>query len=292
LIPIPDPKTTGIMVAGGYVGKEVLTRVIGPSLDYIGQELRLFTERRFESLRRIAEKADEKLGARRDEAGTVPPRLLSSLLLEGSYAEDTVAVDYYAGVLAASRTPDGKDDRGLRAASMIARLSSFQLRAHYLIYSTIHHELHGKGLGLHTGDDRQRARVWMPIEAFAEAMNVHEETLDQATAILEHAVSGLCTDDLITEQWGLGHAADLRKFGYRGEAIRRNRPANAARGRTLHVRDGPHARCGGSSARTRTYVPDRRSSAASRRRRVSLPACWPRDRRQQLTAPTWNGSGP
>ncbi|EEB9150572.1 hypothetical protein XL14_23370 [Salmonella enterica subsp. enterica serovar Paratyphi B] len=53
------------------------------------------------------------------------------------FADQEVVADYLSGVLASSRDPDGKNDGGVAWTSVIARLSSDQLRLHYAIYASI-----------------------------------------------------------------------------------------------------------------------------------------------------------
>jgi hypothetical protein len=59
------------------------------------------------------------------------------VLDEGSFSSDTLAVDYFGGILASSRTEDGRDDRGARIAKIVDGLSTYQLRSHYLLFTTI-----------------------------------------------------------------------------------------------------------------------------------------------------------
>ena len=74
---------------------------------------------------------------RADGRGQVPPKVLKTIINEGAYSNDDVAVEYLGGVLASSTTEVDRDDRGDRLAKLIGNMSAYQLRSHYLIYSTI-----------------------------------------------------------------------------------------------------------------------------------------------------------
>lgn len=137
---MPEPiSTIGIGAIAAYLRKDGLQKLLGPTADYLGGELQEFTKRRIENFGKIFQNADQKLGDRSNTHGSVPPRVLKEILNEGSYSEDESATEYFGGVLASSRTSIGRDDRGARIAKLVARLSTYQLRSHLLIYSTIRH---------------------------------------------------------------------------------------------------------------------------------------------------------
>jgi hypothetical protein len=52
-----------------------------------------------------------------------------------SHADEDIVVEYVSGVLASSRTEEGRDDRGVGWSSPVARMSCDQLRLHYVLYS-------------------------------------------------------------------------------------------------------------------------------------------------------------
>jgi len=62
---------------------------------------------------------------------------LKNVFDEGKYCEDDLSKEYFAGVLASSRTKDGKDDRGMTNAKLVSNLSSYQIRTHYIFYTLL-----------------------------------------------------------------------------------------------------------------------------------------------------------
>jgi hypothetical protein len=123
-----------------YVGPSALAyKVLGPSADLLGDELKAWTERRLNNLRRIF----ATLGHKYDESelddlgpGSVPPRVLHGILTEGSYAEDDVEREYYAGILASARSEVGQDDAAAALLAVLHSMSALQLRTHFVIYRT------------------------------------------------------------------------------------------------------------------------------------------------------------
>src|SRR5919106_5794497 len=124
-----DPLTTlGLSAAGAFVTKDVVTRLLGPTADYLGAEMQQFTQRRLETIGRIFRNAADKAQDRLDEPGAVPPRVLRDIINEGSFQDDDLATEYFGGVLASSKTPMNRDDRAATFTSLISRLSTYQIR--------------------------------------------------------------------------------------------------------------------------------------------------------------------
>ena len=125
---------TGLALLGT---KDLVSKILGPTAEYIGEGIKTWTEKRVNNVRRIFANAAKKLGDRIDSDGQVPPRILRGILEEGSVTDDPLAADYFGGVLASSRTSIGRDDRGATIISLLSRLSAYQIRTHYVLYSVI-----------------------------------------------------------------------------------------------------------------------------------------------------------
>lgn len=96
-----DPVTTiGIGAVAAYLGKDGLQKLLGPTADYLGAGLKDFTQKRVEAIGRIFASAQSKLGDKAEKPGEVPPKVLKSVINEGSYASDPLAVEYFGGILA------------------------------------------------------------------------------------------------------------------------------------------------------------------------------------------------
>ena len=128
------------------------------------------TRRRVENIERIFSNASAKLGDQLNTPGQVPPRVLKTVMNDGSYCEDPVAVEYLGGVLASSRTEHGRDDRGARVAKVVDNLSTYQIRTHYLLYASIAKVFSGSRNRFATDQDREKMRIFLPIEGYATSM--------------------------------------------------------------------------------------------------------------------------
>ena len=194
---MPEPITTvGIGAIAAYLGKDGLQKLLGPTADYLGGELQEFTKKRIENVGKIFSKAEEKLGENIETPGYVPPKVLKTIVNEASYCEDEVAVEYFGGILASSRTELGRDDRGARIAKILDGMSTYQIRSHYVIYSLIKKIFSDSGY-MYNQDDRHKMQLFIPMHIYIASMQFDGKELQQFGAILNHALFGLNNDDLI-----------------------------------------------------------------------------------------------
>jgi hypothetical protein len=206
-----EPVTTvGLGAIAAYLGKDGLQKLLGPTADYLGGGLKDFTQRRIETIGRVFQNATKKLGKRIDKPGEVPPKILKSIVDDGSYSNDELAVEYLGGILASSRSEQGRDDRGARMSKMVDSLSTYQLRTHYLIYSTVRTLFRDKSLILDP-EGRARMQIFLPISGYAAAMEFSREEQKKFNALATHVFFGLSADCLIETEWWIAHHQDLKK---------------------------------------------------------------------------------
>ncbi|WP_064603927.1 hypothetical protein [Photobacterium sp. J15] len=209
---MPEPVTTiGIGAIAAYLGKDGLSKLLGPTADYLGGELKVFTQKRIENVGRIFKSAEEKLGSNLNEDGSVPPKVLKTVINEGSYSSDDLAIEYFGGVLASSRSEIYRDDRGARIARQLDNLSSYQLRSHYVIYSTIARTCTINEESLSNNACRRKCQILIPVQEYAEAMEFTQQEWDNPQ-LLSHIFQGLSADGLITDSWGVGDPNHLRQY--------------------------------------------------------------------------------
>lgn len=123
--------------AAAVLSGKLLYDVCGPSAKYIGGKLANYTEIGVQNLERIFKNAAEQLKVQNKSEGQVPPRVLKEVLSEGYFCEDELQAMYLGGVLASSKGPVSRDDRAIAYCSLVSSLSSYQLRTHCIIYSTL-----------------------------------------------------------------------------------------------------------------------------------------------------------
>jgi hypothetical protein len=208
-----EPVTTlGLGAVFAYLGKDGLQKLLGPTAEYLGGGMRDFVKNRIENINNIFENAAKKLGSKIEEPGQVPPRVLKSIIDEGSYCDNKIAAEYFGGVLASSRTENGRDDRGARISRTIERLSIYQLRTHFIIYSNIKKMFAGKGISMNN-EGRSKMQIFIPFIEYFSAMDFSNEEKLKLPSILPHCFFGLGSENLIEPtfyQYGL--KASLSKY--------------------------------------------------------------------------------
>ena len=191
-----DPVTiagTGLAVWGS---KDLMTKLLGPTADYIGGEAKNFVAKCNINLDNIFRKATEKLNDRLETEGSVNPRVLKHIVDEGRFCEDDLTSEYYGGILASSRSGNGRDDRGVTLLATIKDLSVYQLRFHYIFYSIINNIYNGEKVNLGDLNECKKLKVFIPFRVYAKAMAFSAD--ENADNILSHSLFGLEKHSLIT----------------------------------------------------------------------------------------------
>jgi hypothetical protein len=177
-----------------------LWQLLGPSAAYLGVKGKELTEKSVENIERVFKHGLRMLPKDAPEGGAVPPRVLRSTINEGAFTEDQIAAAYLGGVLASSRSGRMRDDRGVCINAMISRLSVFQLRLHYVLYSAMHYMLQGTGLRVGSGEEF-RHTLHFGTTGLYVAMGFFDDSKDPSYDIdvpLSHALFGLDKENLIT----------------------------------------------------------------------------------------------
>jgi hypothetical protein len=199
------------VLASAEITKPMLERLLGPTVDYLGAGLHDLTQKRVENIARIITKANRKAEQENAAAsGLVPPRLIKNIFDDGSFTEDELTAEYLAGVLASSKSPNGRDDRGVALSSLVNRLAMYSLRTHYIVYTATRALLLGSDVNLGLGQQvTEQARIYLPISTYAAAMD-YEET-EHGYGATSHALYALSREQLIDDNFCLGSLQLMRE---------------------------------------------------------------------------------
>lgn len=203
---------TGIALFGPSA---ITLKLLGPTADYIGEGVKDWVDLRRQNVNRIFDAAEYKIDLEQlDEPGAVPPRILKGVMDDGSFMEDEVGSEYFAGLLAASRSPEGNDDSSVPSVALIGRLSSFQLRAHFVLYRAAQAVAAAQPeINLHLREGRVKLHeLAVPTDAFYDAVRIPESTGMNSTGAMAHVMIGLQQHDLIDAPgWYCGDSDFLLK---------------------------------------------------------------------------------
>jgi len=201
---------TGLTALGtAQVTKDMIGKMLGPTAEYIGDGVRSWSERRTQNVQRVFEKASRRLGDEIDRPGAVPPRVLKAVLDEAQVADDELIAEYLGGVLASSRTESGRDDRAASAARLVAGLSTYAIRTHYLFYASARRHFVGTdSKRLRVGDSGE-TRVYLTTMAYMTAMEFSDSEQRDYFGILSDTLLSLDRHNLLAS-WVSGDPEHLR----------------------------------------------------------------------------------
>jgi hypothetical protein len=187
------------------IATQLVINVTGRALTWAGQQLWKLATEGDENAKRVLDKAEARLSDEARHNGPVSLRVFKEFLEQAPFIEDELTADYFGGVLASSRTGIDRDDRGAAFAQMIGRLSSYQLRAHYIIFATCKRVYDGTDAPDDDGDGSGR-KVFIPEESWCAAMGFSSR--ENPEILNPHALNGLHREGLIH---GAGFADDTKK---------------------------------------------------------------------------------
>ena len=203
-----DPNS-GLAILGTAIGSaKLIEKVLGPTAEYLGTGLRDFAQHRVDNVKRIFQKAGHFLGDAPPGNEAVPPRVLRDVLEDGSYRDDELTASYYGGILASSRSGISRDDRGASFTSLVGRLTTYQLRAHYILYRTVNELYWQTGRNLQDNAPRSACQTFIPLQDYMVAMQPQQG--ESVEAFLAHVFFGLNRETLIEPNFRFGPHSLMR----------------------------------------------------------------------------------
>ena len=111
----------------------MLEKLLGPTLNEIGNDIKKFYIKGRDAIVRVAtRKTDDEDSGKRTNL-----RVTRDVFWNGSFTDEAICAEYFGGILASSRSEDGRDDSGIQYVNIIKSLSSSQLRLHYTTYNSL-----------------------------------------------------------------------------------------------------------------------------------------------------------
>lgn len=194
-----------VAIAGAFGGAEMATKLLGPTLEYFGNGLKGFTEKRITNVKSILAKAAKRFPSEvKQPLVPTSPNLVKKIFDYGSYAEDELIQEYLAGLLISSRVGLENDDRSSVLANIIENMSVYQIRAHYLIYSLFRKKYLGTQVSLNIQANRANLQFYIPYSIFAKYVFPSEEERQLSNGLVDHAIYGLVRNYLLEQNLVIG----------------------------------------------------------------------------------------
>ena len=188
--PVTAGATAGALVGGGWVAKKLL----GPTLETIGDDLqKLYAAGRDRIVCRAAEKVDDL-----NDGKCANLRVARDVLWNGAFSESEVCTEYYAGLLAASRSADGLDDEAAPFVDVVKSLASRQLKLHYSIYRSLERILEQAHA---SGETFNVSAIHGRMDVFFTGHDPHKSALDLQVLLRNGLIAEFATDsEMITRK--------------------------------------------------------------------------------------------
>lgn len=202
--PVVEPFS---VAAGGAILLAAGKKVFGATLDSMSVDVQKIYEAwskpRVANLSAILSKVEAR-GIDDDGEYMVHPRIIHELFEEGTWIDDEVAQQYFAGLLVSSRSRDPYDDHGVFYARIISGMSANQIRMHHAIYHAYATESE-KGSIVLLGDYGRA--LWMETSEAADVINVLPH--DPPGAAVDETLAALGRDGLLASS-GVGTPDEFR----------------------------------------------------------------------------------
>jgi hypothetical protein len=187
-----------------------MLRLLGPTVDYLGEETKNTVAKQKENLGRIFAKSEYLLGDKINRSGQVSPRVLKHIWDEGRFVEDELTAQYFGGILASSRSEESRDDRALTYINIVKSMSTYQIRFHYALYSLARSFFIDSSLKCGSDDDINKMRLFIPFHIYHNFMDFSEN--ENSFEILSHILLGLSRLELIDPYFASASQNQLSEF--------------------------------------------------------------------------------
>lgn len=177
----------------------MLHLLFGPTADYITTEVASMHQKRRTNAIRIIKTAIKRLGDNITDAGGIPPRIAGLFLNNGTFCNTLVSTCYWAGLLVSAHSAHPQDDRAIRWLNVVSRLSEYELRTHYLYYSTLRLLLMNfrQPSQIDLQNDRFHLATFIPTYPYMVAMGFQETEVPQMPKIISSILYGIGQELLV-----------------------------------------------------------------------------------------------
>jgi hypothetical protein len=167
---MPEDKNVAIALPGEWA----LQKDFGPVLSEVGEDMKKVYAKGRDRLiatayRKISDENDGKQANR---------RVTRDVMWNGAFTEDEVCAEYFGGLLASSRSIDGKDDDVIQFVDVVKSLSSRQLRLHYILYHSLSLLLvaEEQPINVAQGSELNIKSLWLASRELVDRLDIRIDT--------------------------------------------------------------------------------------------------------------------
>lgn len=180
-------------------GEWAIEKVLNPVLGSIGEDINSLYAISKKGASKIILKAYNKIFSKND-GKKVNLRVARDVFWNGSFSDESICAEYFGGILASSRSEDGKDDNGIHYTDVIKSLSSKQLQLHYIIYNSLNKLLSKEEIKVNVGlsTELHQKSIWFSrIELLEQKLKIYTDlnVLYKQGLLHEYKIDNLKLED-------------------------------------------------------------------------------------------------
>jgi len=158
-------------------GEWAIEKILSPVLGEIGEDVKNLYAVSKDGATKIVAKAYKKILDKGD-GRKVNLRVARDVFWNGSFSDESICAEYFGGILASSRSDDGKNDNGIHYTDVIKSLSSKQLQLHYTIYNSLNKLLVKNKANVNVGQatELQQKAVWFSMFELTNTLKLKIDT--------------------------------------------------------------------------------------------------------------------
>lgn len=111
----------------------VIKKVLGPTFEVMGDDLAQLYEKGRDRIFSAARKKITDI----EDGKRANLRVARDVLWNGAFCDEAIGAEYFGGILAVSRSVDGRSDDAIPFADVVKAMSSKQLKLHYDFYHSL-----------------------------------------------------------------------------------------------------------------------------------------------------------
>ena len=221
-----EMSTAALLASAGYtlgqIGvKDLIVAVAKPTMDHFGEVFRNLILPNYKiNLEKIIYTAEKKVKDRGiPEDNSVQAGVISEIFRDAAFQQGEMYAEYYGGVLASSQLFN-KNDIGKSICQIITKLSAYDLRFHFILYSCLKGKFKNKTINLGDNGDCGVCRVFISKESFIRSMGFTDEESEYKDIIFSTCLHSLSREDLIYPEYSYAEKGFMKsRFGVEGSGF-------------------------------------------------------------------------
>lgn len=207
-----DPiAVVGTTAVGAYLAKDGLNKLLGPTCELLGDKLKTVIEKCDFNVGQVIVNAHKKANEKLDSPGGVSPRVAKNVIEEARFIDEKMAVEYFGGVLASSRSEVENDERGLMFITSLKSMSSIEIKLHYLFYLNLKTKYKSDVREISVSQTNMANKISLKVKTHEILRTFSMEYNSNSCLMILNSIDSLKRLGLLSEQTNYRYSNDFSK---------------------------------------------------------------------------------